>query len=60
MFRLQGPGCHTTVTERVQFVGHQRQDVRPVALGTIGAFPALLAELFELVVQVSHRVLLVC
>ena len=57
VFRFQGPSRHAPIAQRMELVGHQGQHALAFDLGGIAAFPALAAELFELVVQVSHRVL---
>ena len=57
VFRFQGAGRHAPIAQLMELVGHQGQHPLAFVLGAIGALPALAAELFELVVQVSHRVL---
>ena len=51
---LQGSGLHLAIAHAVQFVGDQRQHAFPVALRGVAALPAVSAELFQLVIKISH------
>ena len=57
VFRFQGSICHFAIADVVELVGYQGQHALAFYLGGIAALPALAAEFFQLVVQVSHSVL---
>jgi hypothetical protein len=46
-------------TQSMQLIRDEHQMMRPLTLGAIAAIPVLAAELFELVVQVSHGVFVI-
>ena len=51
---LQGTCRHATKAHLVQLVGNLREQIRSLRLGRPTAVAILVAELFELVIQVSH------
>ena len=54
VFRFQGLSAHPPIAQLMELVGHQGEHVLALGLGGVAAFPALAAQLFQLVVQVSH------
>ena len=59
MLRFQGTGIHPVKTQCMQLIRNEHQVMRPLTLGAVAAIPVLAAELFELVVQVSHGVFVI-
>ena len=60
VFGFQGSCLHVAIAHGMQFIGGLCEDPFPVSLRGITALAAVCTELFELPVQVFHRVLLVC
>src|SRR5438132_7099510 len=55
---LQAVGVHMPESHLVELVGDQIEDVLPIRLGGIAAIAVVLADLLQVVVQVTHRYLL--
>lgn len=56
VLRFEGIRSHAPVAQFVQLVGHLIEHPRPVDLRRITAVAIALTQLFELIVQISHRV----
>ena len=54
MLWLQGLGFHSPVSKIVELIGDEREHPLTLHLGAVAAFTVVLAQLFQLVVQVSH------
>lgn len=57
MFRFQRARGHAAIAHLSQLIGDLIQHTRPIGLRTAASIPVSFAQLFQLVVQVSHRVL---
>ena len=57
MLRLQGSGGHAPIPHLLQLIGNLVKYARAIGLRTVTAIAIAFAQLFQLVVQVSHRVL---
>ncbi|TCO78570.1 hypothetical protein EV688_101388 [Chromatocurvus halotolerans] len=56
MFWLQGFRFQSAVTQGVKLIREKRQHPLAVLLGGVSAIVIMATELFELIVQVLHRV----
>ncbi len=56
MFGFERQGTHMAVTQGMKLIGDLGQQTLPIPLGRKTAVLVAAAELFELVVQISHSV----